>query len=57
MKDFTILANDSIKNPFLDNNKNFYSQIISEGFAIVVEVPFFLELSSSLEEAEIIKIL
>nr|AAM82140.1 maturase K [Trigonella gladiata] len=50
-----ISANDSNKNPFLGYNKNFYSQIISEGFAIVVEIPFFPELSSSLEEAEIIK--
>nr|YP_010173482.1 maturase K [Medicago coronata]QSJ48738.1 maturase K [Medicago coronata] len=50
-----ILANDCNKNPFWGYNENFYSQIISEGFAIVVEIPFFLELSSSLEEAEIIK--
>ena len=50
-----ISANDSNKNPFWGYNKNFYSQIISEGFAIVVEIPFFLELSCSLEEAEIIK--
>nr|YP_010143496.1 maturase K [Halimodendron halodendron]AFC38338.1 maturase K [Halimodendron halodendron]QDG09963.1 maturase K [Halimodendron halodendron]QQL04703.1 maturase K [Halimodendron halodendron]QUB07420.1 maturase K [Halimodendron halodendron] len=50
-----ISANDSNKNPFLGYNKNFYSQIISEGFAIVVEIPFFLQLSSSLGEAEIVK--
>nr|Q8MCM3.1 RecName: Full=Maturase K; AltName: Full=Intron maturase [Trifolium semipilosum]AAM82124.1 maturase [Trifolium semipilosum]AIJ28367.1 maturase K [Trifolium semipilosum] len=50
-----ISTNDSNKNPFLGYNKNFYSQIIAEGFAIVVEIPFFLQLSSSLEEAEIIK--
>ena len=50
-----ISANDSKKNPFLGYNKNFYSQIISEGFAIVVEIPFFLQFSSSLEEAEIVK--
>nr|QDG09964.1 maturase K [Gueldenstaedtia verna subsp. multiflora] len=50
-----ISANDSNKNPFLGYNKNFYSQIISEGFAIVVEIPFFLQFSSSLEEAEIVK--
>nr|YP_009738914.1 maturase K [Hedysarum taipeicum]QIC19316.1 maturase K [Hedysarum taipeicum]QYB23348.1 maturase K [Hedysarum polybotrys var. alaschanicum]UFP91312.1 maturase K [Hedysarum taipeicum] len=50
-----ISANDSNKNPFLGYNKNFYSQLISEGFAIVVEIPFFLQLSSSLEEAEIVK--
>nr|WRO39586.1 maturase K [Corethrodendron fruticosum] len=50
-----ISANDSNKNPFLGYNKNFYSQLIAEGFAIVVEIPFFLQLSSSLEEAEIVK--
>lgn len=50
-----ISANDSNKNRFLRYNKNFYSQIISEGFAIVVEILFSLQLSSSLEEAEIIK--
>nr|ADF97487.1 maturase K [Vicia tibetica] len=52
---FIISANDSNKNPFWGYNKNLDSQIISEGFAIVVEIPFFLQLSSSLEEAEIIK--
>nr|AJE59380.1 maturase K [Monopteryx uaucu]AJE59381.1 maturase K [Monopteryx uaucu]AJE59382.1 maturase K [Monopteryx uaucu]WGC43881.1 maturase K [Monopteryx angustifolia] len=50
-----ISANDSNKNPFLGYNKNLYSQIISEGFAVVVEIPFSLQLSSSLEEAEIVK--
>nr|YP_009767811.1 maturase K [Dermatophyllum secundiflorum]QIS98429.1 maturase K [Dermatophyllum secundiflorum] len=50
-----ISANDSNKNPFWGYNKNLYSQIISEGFAIVVEIPFSLQFSSSLEQAEIIK--
>lgn len=50
-----ISANDSNKNPFLGYTKNFYSPLISEGFAIVAEIPFFLQLSSSLEEAEIVK--
>nr|AFC38270.1 maturase K [Tibetia himalaica] len=50
-----ISANDSTKNQFLAYNKNFYSQIISEGFVIVAEIPFFLQFSSSLEEAEIVK--
>nr|AFR67416.1 maturase K [Lecointea peruviana] len=50
-----ISANDSNKNPFWGYNKNLYSQIISEGFAIVVEIPFSLQLSSSLEEAEIVR--
>nr|YP_010962869.1 maturase K [Senna reticulata]WNI02495.1 maturase K [Senna reticulata] len=50
-----ISANDSNKNPFGGYNKNFYSQIISEGFAVSVEIPFSLQLISSLEEAEIVK--
>ena len=50
-----ISTNDSKKNPFLGYKTNFYSQIISEGFAVVVEIPFSLQLSSSLEEAEIVK--
>nr|AAD52861.1 maturase-like protein [Brongniartia alamosana]ADE80733.1 maturase K [Brongniartia alamosana] len=48
-------ANDSKKNPFWGSNKDLYSQIISKGFAVVVEIPFSLQLSSSLEEAKIIK--
>nr|AKE36472.1 maturase K [Zornia capensis] len=50
-----LFANDSKKNLFLGYNKNLYSQIISEGFAIVVEIPFSQQLSSSLEEVEILK--
>nr|AFC38292.1 maturase K [Chesniella ferganensis] len=50
-----ISANDSNKNLFLGYNKNFYSQIISEGFAIVAEIPFFRQLSSSSSKEEIIK--
>nr|YP_009769985.1 maturase K [Genista tinctoria]QIT00687.1 maturase K [Genista tinctoria] len=52
---FVISANDSKKNQFWGYNKNLYSQIISEGFAIVVEIPLSLQLNSSSEEAEIIK--
>ena len=50
-----LFDNDSSKNQFWGSNKNLYSQIISEGFAIVMEIPFSRQLSSSLEEAEIIK--
>nr|YP_010040483.1 maturase K [Senna spectabilis]QOZ39864.1 maturase K [Senna spectabilis] len=50
-----ISANDSNKNPFWGYNKNLYSQIISEGFAVSVEIPFSIQLISSLEEAEIVK--
>nr|WBU11805.1 maturase K [Thymus vulgaris] len=42
-------SNDSNKNPFLARNKNLYSQILSEGFAFIVEIPFCLQLISCLE--------
>nr|YP_010402573.1 maturase K [Salvia kiangsiensis]QVX32079.1 maturase K [Salvia kiangsiensis] len=44
-----ISSNDSNKNPFLARNTNLYSQILSEGFAFIVEIPFFLQLRSCLE--------
>nr|QWL15426.1 maturase K [Aragoa abietina]QWL15511.1 maturase K [Aragoa cleefii] len=46
---FLISPNDSKKNLFWGRNKNLYSQIISEGFAFIVEIPFSLRLISSLE--------
>nr|YP_010119715.1 maturase K [Hemsleya zhejiangensis]QRC26902.1 maturase K [Hemsleya zhejiangensis] len=49
---FTYYCN---KNKFLGYNNNLYSQMLSEGFAVIVEIPFFLRLVSSLEEAEIAK--
>ncbi|KAK7295966.1 hypothetical protein VNO77_51030 [Canavalia gladiata] len=50
-----ISANDSNKNPFLEYNNNFYSQLILEGFVVIVEIPFYLQFSSSFEGAEIVK--
>nr|CDQ47571.1 maturase K [Pycnocoma chevalieri] len=50
-----ISANDSNQNPFFRYNKNLYYQIISEGFAVIVEIPFSLRLVSSLERSEIVK--
>nr|YP_007889842.1 maturase K [Francoa sonchifolia]AFJ00452.1 maturase K [Francoa sonchifolia] len=50
-----ILANDSNQNPFFGHNPNLYSQMISEGFAVIVEIPFSLRLVSSLEGKEIAK--
>nr|YP_010130356.1 maturase K [Puchiumazus lanceifolius]QPZ51273.1 maturase K [Puchiumazus lanceifolius] len=44
-----ISPNDSNQNPFLMRNKNLYSQIISEVFAFIVEIPFSLRLISCLE--------
>nr|YP_010383330.1 maturase K [Excoecaria agallocha]UEQ12734.1 maturase K [Excoecaria agallocha] len=50
-----ISANDSNQNPFFRYNKNLYYQMISEGFAIIVEIPFSRRLVSSLERPEIVK--
>ena len=52
---FFIFANDSNKNPFGGYKKNLYSQIISEGFAVVVEIMVSPQFRSSLEESEIIQ--
>nr|AAU09832.1 maturase K [Pseudolachnostylis maprouneifolia] len=50
-----IYANNSNQNPFFRYNKNLYSQMISAGVAVIVEIPFSLRLVSSLESSEIIK--
>ncbi|KAK7821479.1 maturase K [Quercus suber] len=50
-----ISANDSKQNPFFGYNKNLHSKILSEGFAIIVEIPFYLRLISSLEGVEIVR--
>nr|ABR32121.1 maturase K [Itea virginica] len=50
-----ISANDSNQNKFLGHNNNLYSQMILEGFAVIVEIPFSLRLVSSLESKEIVK--
>nr|YP_009938695.1 maturase K [Mitrasacme pygmaea]QNV46928.1 maturase K [Mitrasacme pygmaea] len=54
-KHFLILTNDSNQNRFLSlgQNKNFYYQMISEGFSFIVEIPFSLQLLSS-EEGKVI---
>lgn len=54
---FLISTNDSNKNPFLECNKSLYSQMISEGFVFIVEIPFSLRLISSLSFFEGKKIL
>nr|CBY93637.1 maturase K [Aerva javanica] len=52
-------TNDSNQNEIFGHTpkKNFYSQMITEGFAVIVEIPFSLLLISSLEgkEKEIVK--
>lgn len=50
-----ISTNDSNQNPFFRYNKNFYYQMLSEGFAVIVEIPFSLRLVSSLGRSEIVK--
>nr|YP_010223238.1 maturase K [Euphorbia peplus]UCL27231.1 maturase K [Euphorbia peplus] len=50
-----ISANDSNQNPFFRYNKNLYYQMVSEGFAVIVEIPFSRRLVSSLERPEIVK--
>nr|YP_010392451.1 maturase K [Canarina eminii]UPX08060.1 maturase K [Canarina eminii] len=44
--------NDSKQKPFLGRTKNFDSQMISEGFSVIMEIPFSLRLLSSLEKLE-----
>nr|YP_009705946.1 maturase K [Sambucus nigra]YP_010898051.1 maturase K [Sambucus canadensis]QFQ34623.1 maturase K [Sambucus nigra]QFQ34706.1 maturase K [Sambucus nigra]QOE76463.1 maturase K [Sambucus nigra]UZH44396.1 maturase K [Sambucus canadensis]UZH44483.1 maturase K [Sambucus canadensis] len=48
-------TNDSKQNVFFGRNKNLYSQMISEGFAVIVEIPFSLRLLSSLERKGVVK--
>nr|ABN09383.1 maturase K [Diospyros fragrans] len=48
-------ANDSNQNPFFGHNTNVYSQMMLEGFAVLVEIPFSLRLISSLKVKEIVK--
>nr|YP_009993663.1 maturase K [Phaleria macrocarpa]QNO35412.1 maturase K [Phaleria macrocarpa] len=52
-----ISANDSKQNQFFghNNNKNLYYQIISAGFAVIVEIPFSLRLVSYLQGKEVTK--
>nr|YP_010611411.1 maturase K [Trigonotis cinereifolia]YP_010612262.1 maturase K [Trigonotis microcarpa]WAR47631.1 maturase K [Trigonotis cinereifolia]WAR48653.1 maturase K [Trigonotis microcarpa] len=46
---FFISVKNSNKNQIFGRNKNLYYQIISEGFAFIVEIPFSLRLISVLE--------
>nr|YP_010882906.1 maturase K [Androsace axillaris]WIF27489.1 maturase K [Androsace axillaris] len=51
----SFLTNDSNQNPVLGHNTTLYSQILLEGFVVVVELPFSLRVISSLEGKEIVK--
>nr|ABY82825.1 maturase K [Isopogon anethifolius] len=48
-------SNSSNQNKFLGHNPNLDLKMISEGFAVIAEIPFSLRLVSSLEEKEIVK--
>nr|UXN76431.1 maturase K [Hibiscus arenicola] len=50
-----ISANDSNQNPFLGHNNNLYPQMISAGFAVIVEIPFSLRLVSYSQGEEVAK--
>nr|CCI55095.1 maturase K [Teloxys aristata] len=54
---FILSPNDSNQNEIFGHKykKNLYSQMITEGFAVIVEIPFSLLLLSSLGEKEIVK--
>nr|YP_010035664.1 maturase K [Pseudostreblus indicus]QQQ88348.1 maturase K [Pseudostreblus indicus] len=52
---FISSANDSKQNQLFGYNTNLYSQMISEGFAVIVEIPFSLRLVSCLKGTEIVK--
>nr|UDH55392.1 maturase K [Corokia carpodetoides] len=48
-------ANDSTQNKIFGRNNNFYSQVISEGFSVIMEIPFSLRLISFLERKGVVK--
>nr|YP_010401078.1 maturase K [Hemiptelea davidii]QWK47412.1 maturase K [Hemiptelea davidii]UQJ74361.1 maturase K [Hemiptelea davidii]UQT66012.1 maturase K [Hemiptelea davidii] len=50
-----LFANDSNQNKVFWSNTNLYSRLISEGFAVIVEIPVSLRLVSSLKGTEIVK--
>nr|AWH05241.1 maturase K [Asclepias brachystephana] len=52
---FLTSINDSNQNPFFGRNKNLYSKMISEGFSVIVEIPFSMRLISSEERKGIFK--
>lgn len=48
-------SNDSKEPLFWGHNKNFDSQVMSEGFSIIMEIPLSLRLISSLERKAVVK--
>nr|YP_010174509.1 maturase K [Daucus setulosus]APB95794.1 maturase K [Daucus setulosus]APB95879.1 maturase K [Daucus setulosus] len=54
-KHLILFDNDFNQNRFFGRNNNLYFQMISEGFAVIVEIPFYLRLFSSLEKKGIVQ--
>nr|ABI84188.1 maturase K [Rinorea lanceolata] len=52
---FLFSVTDFNQNTFFRYNKNLHSQMISGGFAVIVEIPFSRRLVSFLERSEIVK--
>lgn len=52
---FHFYTNDSNQNKFLGYNRNLYSRMLFEGFAVVVEIPFYLRFRSFLAGKERVK--
>nr|BAM33969.1 maturase K [Weddellina cf. squamulosa TNS:BR-144] len=55
-KHWSLSAANLKQNPYFIYNKFLYSQIISEGLAIIVEIPFSPQLGTSFENFEIVKV-
>nr|YP_010999073.1 maturase K [Boopis anthemoides]WPM92891.1 maturase K [Boopis anthemoides]WVH38746.1 maturase K [Boopis anthemoides] len=51
----SLSANDSKRTSFLGHNNNFYLQVMSEVFSIIMEIPLSLRLISSLESKGLVK--
>nr|ACU30506.1 maturase K [Silene succulenta] len=48
-------SKDSNQNDFWGYKRNFYLQMLSEGFSVIVEIPFYLLLIASLEKKKRVK--
>nr|ATG24578.1 maturase K [Lobelia fervens subsp. fervens] len=51
-KFLTLFLNDSKQNPLWERNNHFFFSMISEGFSVIMEIPFSLRLLSSLEKRQ-----
>nr|ACR02681.1 maturase K [Nymphoides cambodiana] len=48
-------SNDCKQNKIFGRNNNFYSQVMSEGFSVIMEIPFSRRLISSLKNKGVVK--